>query len=316
MPLPAPLLNLYNDIDLDAVHVRRVKPFVFLCGGHMAGLDGKPASLRKYLLKTRGLQNKIKAKIVLAEEANQLYRDTEYSDLITFEEDIAVISSMVLLIAESAGSLAELGAFATSDQIRPALSVIMTTAHFEQESFVRFGPIQKVLTEDEARIAAFPWRTRRDGEIIKSSVSSHFHEIQKFINNQIKSRPTQFLLRNSTEFSLFIKILWVIHLSRAIGISELHRYLLDMGNNIAQKEVKNKLYCMKIAGWIDKYTYSNKAYWHPLTEQDPFARYSYKAQTADRDTVRRKLEVTEAVKRDLRPPTHVLRHVASVMEAD
>ena len=280
----------------------------------MEGSDDKPASLRHYLLKNRKIQSKLKAKIVLAEAANQLYRDTEYSDLITFEEDIAIISSLVLLIAESAGSLAELGAFATSDQIRPRLSVIMTTDHFEKESFVRFGPIQKVIREDEARVAAFPWKSRNNGQIIKSSISSHFLEIQKFINHQLKVIPKKFLLKTREDISIFIKLLWIIHIAKAIGILDLHKYLQGLGNEISQKEVKNKLYCMKIAGWIDKYTYSNKAYWHPLIPHDPFARYSFKLGVADRDTLRRKLEATEAVRRDLRPPQHVLRHVADVME--
>jgi hypothetical protein len=279
----------------------------------MNGADSHPASLRKYLLKTRSLQSRLKARVVLAEEANQLYRDTEYSDLITFEEDIAHLSSVVLIIAESAGSLAELGAFATSEQIRPALSVIMTTEHFYNESFVRFGPVQKVMSEDEARVAAFPWRTRKDGEIIKSSISSHYQQIQTFINGRIKSRPSEFLLRESGALGQFLMTLWIIHLSKAIGISDLSRYLNSIGITQTQKELKNRLYCMKIAGWIDKYKYSNKDYWHPLTDKDPISRYRYKAAAAVKDTARRKLEVAEAVRRDLRPPKHVIRYIDSVM---
>lgn len=304
----------YADIEFDAVHARRVKPFIFFCGGHMNGADAQPASLRKYLLRTRSLQSRLKARVVLAEEANQLYRDTEYSDLITFEEDIAHLSSVVLIIAESAGSLAELGAFATSDQIRPALSVIMTTEHFGNESFVRFGPVQKVMIEDEARVAAFPWRTRKGGEIIKSSIRNHFQQIQTFINGRITSRPAEFLLRDSGALRHFLMILWLIHLSKSIGISDLLRYLNSIGITHSQKELKNKLYCMKIAGWIDKYIYSNKDYWHPLTDRDPISRYRYKANISEKDTARRKLEVAEALRRDLRPPKHVLRHVDSIME--
>jgi hypothetical protein len=55
---------------------------------------------------------------VLAEDAFRLFRDSDYSDLISFEEDLARIASVVLVIAESAGSLAELGAFASNDTIR------------------------------------------------------------------------------------------------------------------------------------------------------------------------------------------------------
>lgn len=44
--------------------------------------------MRHYLLNERKIGRRLKADIVLAETANQLYRDTAYKDLITFEEDI------------------------------------------------------------------------------------------------------------------------------------------------------------------------------------------------------------------------------------
>ncbi|PZM13035.1 hypothetical protein CPY51_16090 [Rhizobium tubonense] len=70
---------------------------------------------------------------------------------------------------------------------------------------------------------------------------------------------------------------------------------------------------MKIAGWVNSYTYSNKVYWHPLLETDPIARYSYKSTSLERDTVRRKIEVVAAIKRDLRAPAHVIRYVVRSM---
>jgi hypothetical protein len=279
----------------------------------MDGANDKPHSLREYLLKQRRLEQKINAKIVLAETANQLYRDTDYGDLITFEEDVAIIASVVLLIAESAGSLAELGAFATSPQIRPSLSVIMRTDHFEAESFVRFGPVQKIMADDDTRIAAFPWRMRDNGTLIKSSAKSHFSQIKKFVEGQISSKAKTFLFRNGGDIQIFIIILWIIHLSRAISITEIASYTAALGYNYSQKDIKNKLYSMKLAGWIDRYSYSNKGYWHPITAQDPFARYSFKHATADRDSARRKLEVIEAIRRDLRPPSHVLKYAVAAM---
>jgi hypothetical protein len=125
-------------------------------------------SLRHYLLNERKVGPRIHADIVLAEKATKLYRDTAYKDLISFEEDIACISAMVLLVAESAGSLAELGAFAALESIRRSLTVLIQTEHETQESFVRYGPIEKIKKEDEGRIGVFPWRLRKDRTLIKS----------------------------------------------------------------------------------------------------------------------------------------------------
>jgi hypothetical protein len=53
-----------------------------------------------------------KFKIVLAEDAAPLTSEAGYSDLFSFESDIAQLVGLILLFAESPGSLAELGAFA------------------------------------------------------------------------------------------------------------------------------------------------------------------------------------------------------------
>ena len=95
------------------------------------------------------------AKIILAEVANRIYRDTSYHDLISFEEDIAKLVALIVVIAESPGSLAELGAFASISNIRSKLRVIVRQKHADEESFIRFGPIQRVRRDDEGFVDSF-----------------------------------------------------------------------------------------------------------------------------------------------------------------
>lgn len=115
--LVAELTSFYGDLELSQLRVYRPSKFVFLCGGFIS-LDSRARAqnLRDYLYRVRGLSPRYN--IVLAEIATQLYRDGGYTDLISFEEDIARIASVVLVIAESAGSLAELGAFTANDTIQ------------------------------------------------------------------------------------------------------------------------------------------------------------------------------------------------------
>ena len=115
------LLNLFNDLDRAKLRLRRPSKFIFFCGGRLTNQDGAAASLRYYLLNDRKISGRLDTDVILAERANQLYRDTDYHDLITFEEDIAKISAMILVVAESEGSLAELGAFASNGVTRSSL---------------------------------------------------------------------------------------------------------------------------------------------------------------------------------------------------
>jgi hypothetical protein len=112
--LAAELVELYNDLHLERLRVHRPSKFLFLCGGALPnGVNDRPGNLRDYIYRVRRIRSPYQ--VVLAERATQLYRDTAYSDLISFEEDIARIAAVVLVIAESAGSFAELGAFASND---------------------------------------------------------------------------------------------------------------------------------------------------------------------------------------------------------
>jgi hypothetical protein len=103
-----PLLQLFEDLDHSKLGFKYPSKFIFLCGG-VISKTGKAISLRDYLYRVRNIEGRLAGGIILAEEATQLYRDSHYRDLISFEEDIARIAAIVLVIPESPGSLAELG---------------------------------------------------------------------------------------------------------------------------------------------------------------------------------------------------------------
>lgn len=308
--MPAELITLYEDLKQDGLRFTRPTKFIFFCGGAMSAAPKSAGSFRHYLLNERAIGARLKGEVVLAEEANQLYRDTSYSDLITFEEDIARIAGLVLLVAESAGSLAELGAFAAVDTIRNNLAVLIQTTHYDAESFVRYGPIQKLMNDNQARIGVYPWKVSKSGALVKASARSHVGRITKFINEMINTRPNQEILKNNTDIRPFIFILWVLHLSNAISITDLHRYL-DLIYPIALKDLKNKLFCMSLARWVGNYTYENKTFWYSISGADPISKYSFNTGVIS-DTGRRKSEVTSAITRELKAPRHVREHVSNL----
>ena len=97
--------------------------------------------------------------------ANPLTTDANYTVLLSFESDIAQVVGLNVLFVESAGSLAELGAFAASRTIAPSLLAILDDFYYAQSSFVRNGPVKHleihqgeesilVLERDEIGISA------------------------------------------------------------------------------------------------------------------------------------------------------------------
>jgi hypothetical protein len=308
------LKTLYNDLHLEDVRVFRPSKFLFFCGGYIAPVGAeRPANLRDYLFRVRRINRRYN--IILAEEATQLYRDSHYGDLISFEEDLARIASVVLVIAESPGSLAELGAFTANPTILKALRVIIQHHHEVEESFIRYGPVERIKKAKRANLAAYPWRIHRNNGFLNiSSARPHYSEIIKFLDEHINSVTDSTTYPKLGEAELFYVIYWIVHLCLAVTPSTLYQYVRSIFIEATDEEIRNKLYCMQLAGWIARYTYSNRDYIYALHDDDPFE-YTFKPGVADRISIRRKLAVTTALQQAETLPSHIRSRAAAARVA-
>lgn len=269
---------------------------MFLCGGIIAEEKMHPQTLRDYLYRTKHFSSRLKGEVVLAETARKLFTSTKYRDLISFEEDIARIASLVLVIPESPGSLAELGAFATNDVIRRALRVIIQTQYENDQSFIRLGPIQHIMTRQGRNfVGIYPWRVDGSHRIVRRTISPHYDSVVDFINNHLETTPSSTYFHRAADLQIFYVIYWIINILVAVSLSVLISCVSSLLPGVRKSDIANKLYCMVIAGWIHKIPYSHTDYYCATVDSDPFD-YSYKAGTPERDSLRRKLDITNAAK--------------------
>ncbi|RDV03228.1 hypothetical protein DXH78_00650 [Undibacter mobilis] len=98
---------------------------------------------------------------------------------------------------------------------------------------------------------------------------------------------------------------WIIHLCLAVEQTNIFEYVQSLDSSVTKEDVVNKLYCMKLAGWVGKVAYSGKDYLYTLHDVDPFD-YSFKSDVTDKDSVRRKLFVAKALRSLESVPRHVL----------
>lgn len=308
--MSAELVRLYHDLNLEKLRVTPPSRLVFLCGGVINGSNVRRASsLRDYLYRVKNIQNRLRGQIVLAERANQLYRETSYKDLISFEEDIARISAVVLVIAESPGALAELGAFSANQTIARALRVVMQEKYASAESFIRFGPVQRIMDGDREHVGFYPWRTDGKGQVVTSSASPHVPEIVKFINQHLDKLPSKMLFRKTDDARQFYVFYWVIFLAKAISHQVLFGHLQGLYPTLDVREFRNRLFCMELAGWIGKVAYSGKDYYYVKDDADPF-HYAFREGVVEKDSIRRKLTVAESLRAAEHLPKQVIRTVA------
>ncbi len=268
------------------------------------------------MLSERKIAKRLSATIILAEKAQQLYRDTAYADLISFEEDIARLSTLVLVIAESPGSLAELGAFASLKSLREKLAIIIKSEHYNRESFVRYGPVQRLQNENEDRVASYPWRNNGRGRVVKTTIKPHYQPIVDFINACDEMIPEEEFLEENTLLKPYIYLCWISHLSNVITFDKLVQYYRSLGFVEQEKDIRNRLYCMLLAGWMRKQRYGNTDYYFNHNDIDPFSRYRFRDGVAVVDRYRRKLDVTASIQADLKIRHQVLRLLQNEWRAE
>lgn len=283
-----------GDIDRSKLRVKRPSKFVFLCGGVILPDGSGPAvNLRDFLWRVKEIGNGPIA-YVLAESAQQLYRDSGYSDLISFEEDIARIAAVVLVISESAGSLSELGAFCSNAIISPVLRVLISEYNFSQESFIRWGPVERVNASGRDRVGVFPWENDTAPEDFQNSAEPLYNDIVSFVEGHVAASPSTMIYPADEDVSIFYDIIWCAYIADAVTPVKLFEAVKRVHPNLGQADFRRKLYTLRVAGWLGMVPYGGQDYYFLPEQQDPF-QYGFKGGVTDKEPVRRVLSVRGAV---------------------
>ena len=119
---------------------RKSESVVFLCGGEKSmPRDELAAYLRK---------NAPDVRLFYAEAVWELIASRLKLGALKMESDLASLADVVIIIVESAGTIAELGAFSNNDALRKKLLPIVDLAYRPpQKSFLALGPLQWIESE-------------------------------------------------------------------------------------------------------------------------------------------------------------------------
>lgn len=115
------------------VHFRKVNRVIFLCGGFQSSRRDRVA---QYI---RAHHEHVL--LFYADDVWALVAQHGSQNALGMERELAALSDVVLIVVESPGTFAELGAFALQDDLRKKLLPILDVAHRDAESFVRSGPV-------------------------------------------------------------------------------------------------------------------------------------------------------------------------------
>lgn len=123
---------------------RRTPNVLFLCGGK----DSIPRErIAEYIRKQRP-----DTKVFYAEKVWSAIAKLDLSAL-EMEENLASLSDIVIIVVESPGTFAELGAFSSSPQLRKKLLPILESKYQHAQSFLETGPVRWIDKDSDFRPA-------------------------------------------------------------------------------------------------------------------------------------------------------------------
>lgn len=243
---------LLTKIDLSASRLKPYQGFIFLCGGPTDIRSAKPVSIRDAIHRELVKHRDIDGRIRVAEDYKDWSHEAIYRDLVSFERHLAELSSVIVLVLESPGSIAELGLFSVIDEFKRKLLVFVETDHYQSDSFIRLGPIDYLEKVHENTAECHRWMLG-SGRLAAFDPAAA-EQLQPELAEAVRNRAA-----NPTPERNFDPRIWLdgallvcdmLGLCSALTLRELRQLLGDLGCTRTETEVKQLVFLLQRVGLI------------------------------------------------------------------
>ena len=143
-PLPiSPIGIIAAALKASDARLRADSKVVFVCGGK----SGHESPTARDVFLEYSKKNLHEYRFFKAEDAFE--RLLEKYDLLSLEDKLTAYSDCIIIILESPGAIAELGAFTIKEELAQMVLAINDKKFFKEESFIALGPLQKIKSKSK-----------------------------------------------------------------------------------------------------------------------------------------------------------------------
>lgn len=257
-----PRTIILNSISISEARIEFSKqPIVLLCGGAVPvknnpdDPDPPIKSFRHALSKSDS-----RYEFFRPEERVSWQNDGIFKNLMDYEADLAGICSLVVIVLESPGSIAELGAFSQLKDLSKKIIVINSSDFDESTSFINLGILRLISEKHPSSIKSYPWSIPRLNEnplIPMHVVEDAIRDISEELDELPKSQTFK-AEKNSHIIALIYEI---INIFVALKEVEIHEYLEKLSVTLQKEELRSKLFLLEEFRIIRKIRYSDKIFY-------------------------------------------------------
>lgn len=252
----------FEQLDISNFSVDISHRSLFICGGEINVSASIPPSFRDRLYAYTSSQNQeLHDYFILAETFKDYFKENAYPDLLVFEDDIASISSLIIIFLESPGSLVEFGIFCNKPEFYKKLLIIVPEAEVNNEdSFIYLGPLEYIKRKGQSLILTYPWPSPSDRNYDTNTLADLCGHIKSKLDTIPKTE--QFDSKISGHLALLISE--IITLCYPIQLGEILVALDCLDLNIVPKDVTRYLYLLQKIEIVGLCTYSSNRYFYPI----------------------------------------------------
>ena len=215
--------------------------FVFLCGANRA-----PGHLskRRELLMEFSKSRLPYTKFFLAETFFDLLKSEGHREnILDAETELSGLSDHIIILLESESAFCELGAFATSHELRKKIVVINDISHKDSNSFINQGPI-KAIEEVSGRDNVLYYRMTSEGKTYGDAIGEIFSPLHSLLHKDPtikRSRvetinPNQHFNKDSVRF-----VHDLVFLTNPIYFNELLEVAIVLFGEMTRKKLQTHL---------------------------------------------------------------------------
>lgn len=270
---------LTTKLNLATSKIKPYEGFVFLCGGPTDIRSPHPVSIRDAIYRELAKDDCFEKRIRVAEDFKDWSHEATYRDLVSFERHIAELSSVIVIVLESAGAIAELGLFSAIEEFNTKLLVFVETQHYQADSFIRLGPIE-YLEKTHANLAECHRWTKLDSRFAFDPVAAT--ELQADLASAIRgraSKPTPERLFNSSGWlDMAFLVCDILSLYSALTLRELRHLITSLEVECNETSLKQTLFLLERVRLVVMEPKGDQRYYVCLDERQ-FIRFSLKGES-------------------------------------
>ena len=276
--------------------IQNAPNLIFLCGGEIAD-SGAYRSFRdffnRYLRKNKPT---LAERVRLAEEVSNWYhKDDAFPDLLELEHYLAHLASVTVLFVESPGSIAELSAFAMSDNLRPKTLAILNSSLDLRTSFIKDGPVRKLQNAGKGLVHYFPWNPDR---LNANVTKKEFGEISAYLSGVLETRdeayPQQVAFDRERDDHTLLMVADFVRMAGAASQSDIATCLVEVGCTRASDNLGRHLSVLQSVGLIEKEPRADQTFYVRLSSR-PLIRYRFEDSAVLKDRQRIQTAIRQAL---------------------